>query len=33
LISSKEKPVLEVLVLLDEQTSLVTRLNWRQQFE
>ena len=33
LISSKEKPVLEILVFLDEQTSLVTRLNWRQQFE
>jgi hypothetical protein len=33
LISSKEKPVLEVLVFLDEQTGLVTRLNWRQQFE
>jgi hypothetical protein len=24
---------LEILVFLDEQTSLVTRLNWRQQFE
>lgn len=33
LISSKEKPILEVLVLLDEQTNQVTRLNWRQQFE
>ena len=33
LISSKEKPILEVLVFLDEQTNQVTRLNWRQQFE
>ncbi len=33
LISSKEKPILEVLVFLDERTNLVTRLNWRQQFE
>lgn len=33
LISSREKPALEVLVLLDEQTNQVTRLNWRQQFE
>jgi hypothetical protein len=33
LISTKEKPVLEVLVWLDEQTNLVTRLHWRQQFE
>jgi len=33
LISSKEKPILEVLVFLDPQTNLVTRLNWRQQFE
>lgn len=33
LISSKEKPILEVLVFLDEQTHQVTRLNWRQQFE
>ena len=33
LISSKEKPALEVLVFLDEQTNQVTRLNWRQQFE
>lgn len=33
LVSNKEKPVLEVLVFLDEQTNLSTRLNWRQQFE
>jgi len=33
LISTKEKPVLEVLVFLDKETNLVTRLNWRQQFE
>ena len=33
LISSKEKPVLEVLVFLDEKTNIATRLNWRQNFE
>jgi hypothetical protein len=33
LISSKEKPILEVLVFLDEKTNQTTRLNWRQQFE
>lgn len=33
LISTKEKPTLEVLVVLDEKTKQVTRLNWRQEFE
>jgi hypothetical protein len=33
LISSKEKPVLEILVYLDVKTNVVTRLNWRQNFE
>ncbi len=33
LISSKEKPVLEILVNLDVKTNAVTRLNWRQNFE
>ena len=33
LISSKEKPRIEVLVFLDEQTHKVSRLNWRQNFE
>ncbi len=33
LISSKEKPRLEVLVFLDEKTHIATRLNWRQNFE
>ena len=33
LISSKDKPVLEILVHLDLKTNAVTRLNWRQRFE
>lgn len=33
LISTKESPKLEILVHLDEKTHLVTRLNWRQDFE
>jgi hypothetical protein len=33
LISSIEKPVLEILVHLDVKTNVVTRLNWRQNFE
>ena len=33
LISSQEKPSLEVLVFLNEKTNLATRLNWRQNFE
>ena len=33
LISSKDKPVLEILVYLDIKTNTVTRLNWRQRFE
>ena len=33
LISSKEKPVIQVHVYLDEQSGLTTRLNWRQAFE
>lgn len=33
LISSIEKPHLEILVHLDEKTNQVSRLNWRQQFE
>ena len=33
LISTKEKPVIEILVSLDEKTKQVTRLHWRQEFE
>ena len=33
LISSKEKPVIQVHVLVDEKSGTVTRLNWRQAFE
>ena len=33
LISSIEKPHLEILVHLDDKTNRVSRLNWRQQFE
>jgi hypothetical protein len=33
LISSIEKPVLEILVYLDVKNNVVTRLNWRQNFE
>jgi hypothetical protein len=33
LISTKDKPTIEVLVFLDEKTKQATRLNWRQEFE
>ena len=33
LISSKEKPSIQIHVLVDEKTGSVTRLNWRQAFE
>ena len=33
LISSKEKPGIQIGVLVDEKTGAVTRLNWRQLFE
>ena len=33
LISSKEKPAIQVGVVLNEKTGLVTRINWRQVFE
>ena len=33
LISSKSKPSLEILIFLDDQTHIATRLNWRQKFE
>jgi hypothetical protein len=33
LISSKQKPVIQVHVILDEKSGLTTRLNWRQVFE
>ena len=33
LISSKEKPIIEVLVFLDDKSGIVTRLNWRQGLE
>jgi len=33
LISSKEKPIIHIYVLVDEKSGLVTRLNWRQAFE
>lgn len=32
-ISSKQKPAIEIHVLVDEKTNVVTRLNWRQVFE
>ena len=32
-ISSKEKPIIQVEVLLDEKTATLTRLNWRQIVE
>jgi hypothetical protein len=32
-ISSKEKPSIQVHVLVDEKSGAVTRLNWRQAFE
>ena len=33
LISSKEKPGIQIGVLIDEKTGSVTRINWRQVFE
>ena len=33
LISSQDKPTIEILVFLDEKTKQATRLNWRQEFE
>ncbi len=33
LISSKEKPGIQIGVVIDEKTGVVTRLNWRQIFE
>ena len=33
LITSKQKPGVQVHVFLDEKTGLATRLNWRQVFE
>lgn len=33
LISSKEKPVIQISVLIDEKTGAATRINWRQVFE
>jgi hypothetical protein len=33
LISSKQNPVIQVHVLLDEKSGSTTRLNWRQSFD
>ena len=33
LISSKEKPSIQIHILIDEKSGTVTRLNWRQVFE
>ena len=33
LITSKEKPAIQIGVVVDEKTGVVTRLNWRQVFE
>ena len=33
LISSKQKPSIQVHVYLDEKSGIATRLNWRQSFE
>ena len=33
MISSKEKPAIQVGVVIDEKTGLATRINWRQVFE
>ena len=32
-ITSKEKPVIEIHIHVDEKTGVVNRLNWRQIFE
>ena len=33
LISSKEKPTIQIGVAVDEKTGVATRINWRQVFE
>jgi hypothetical protein len=33
LISSKEKPSIQIGVIIDEKTGTATRVNWRQVFE
>jgi NRPS condensation-like uncharacterized protein len=33
LISSKEKPAIQIGVVIDEKTGTTTRVNWRQVFE
>lgn len=33
LISSKEKPAIQISVLIDEKTGAAMRINWRQVFE
>jgi hypothetical protein len=33
LITSKEKPTIQIHVALDEKSGVTTRLNWRQVFE
>ena len=33
LISSKEKPVIQISVVIDDKTGIATRVNWRQVFE
>jgi hypothetical protein len=33
MISSKEKPIIRVHVHIDENSGVVTRINWRQAFE
>jgi len=33
LISSKQKPAIQIGVVIDEKTGIVSRLNWRQSFE
>ncbi|WP_255532060.1 hypothetical protein [Polynucleobacter parvulilacunae] len=33
LISSKEKPAIQIGVFIDEKTGVATRVNWRQVFE
>ena len=33
LISSKEKPAIQIGIIIDEKTGTATRVNWRQVFE
>lgn len=33
LISSKEKPAIQIGIIIDEKTGIATRFNWRQVFE